>query len=199
MIADYAWADNCLSFKECRLIRKYCRDKIKTSLVEGGVVDENRKSKNCFISRDGCPPEIRASIKKALSFYFHICKEVFKFPIQEVEPIQYAEYGVGNFYNPHMDPGFDIDRDISASIVLSPRNKYKGGNLKFINLKNSLPEEKLGRIIVFPSLLMHAVEPVEKGNRASLVLWGRRKMDSPPEYAKEGEGHQDSGQSPKED
>ncbi len=160
---------------------------------------EDRKSKNCFISRDGCPPEIRASIKKALSFYFHICKEVFKFPIQEVEPIQYAEYGVGNFYNPHMDPGFDIDRDISASIVLSPRNKYKGGNLKFINLKNSLPEEKLGRIIVFPSLLMHAVEPVEKGNRASLVLWGRRKMDSPPEYAKEGEGHQDSGQSPKED
>ena len=199
MIADFAWADNCLSFKECRLIRKYCKGKIKTSLVEGGKLDENRKSKNCFIPKDDCPPEIRESIKKALRYYFGICQEVFNFPIQEVEPIQYAEYGVGSFYNPHMDPGIDIDRDISASIVLSPRNKYEGGNLRFMNLRNQLPEEKLGRIIVFPSMLMHGVEPVTKGNRASLVLWGRRKMEAPPTYAKEGEGHQDSGQSPKED
>ena len=78
MIADYAWADNCLSFKECRLIRKYCRDKIKTSLVEGGVECKDRKSKNCFIPKDGCPPEIRESIKKALRYYFQICKEVLK-------------------------------------------------------------------------------------------------------------------------
>ena len=46
MIADYAYADNCLTFKECRLIRQYCKNRIETSLVEGGVTDKNRKSKN---------------------------------------------------------------------------------------------------------------------------------------------------------
>ena len=51
MIADYAYADNCLTFKECRLIRQYCKNRIETSLVEGGVTDEHRKSKNCFTNR----------------------------------------------------------------------------------------------------------------------------------------------------
>lgn len=199
MIADYAYADNCLTFKECRLIRQYCKNRIETSLVEGGVTDEHRKSKNCFIPKHTCPPHIKKIIAKVLAYYFNICSEVFKFAMEEVEPIQYAEYKVGNYYNPHMDSGLEIDRDMSASIILSPRNKYEGGNLEFMNLHTRLPEEKLGRIIVFPSMLMHSVQPVTKGNRSSLVLWGRRAMKEPPTYVQKAEEYEATGQSKKAD
>ena len=68
-----------------------------------------------------------------------------------------------------------------------------------MSLKNKTPEEKLGRIIVFPSMLMHAVQPVTKGNRSSLVLWGRRTMKKPPAYVQKSEEYEATGQSKKED
>ena len=163
---------------------------MKKSLVEFGVEDTTRKSKNCFITSDGCHPEIKRIMHKVLKYYFHICEHYFQFYIDQVEPIQYAEYKKGNYYNTHMDNGLTLDRDISASVILTERKKYEGGNLKFENLNNQYPEEKLGRIIVFPSALLHGVEPVTKGTRSSLVMWGRRKMKQPPAYEVEGQSHE---------
>jgi predicted 2-oxoglutarate/Fe(II)-dependent dioxygenase YbiX len=180
MLADYAFVDDVITAKEARLIRKHCMDRVEKSLVEGSKEVESRKSKNTFIkSGENLPKVIKDAITKILKVYFHVCQEIYKFPIETVEPIQFVEYGKGDYYDFHMDAGFGdvMDRDISASVVLSYANKYEGGGLKFRDLEQKRqPEEKIGRLIVFPSLMMHGVPPITKGKRSSLVLWGRRKI-----------------------
>ena len=180
MLADYAFVDEVITAKEARLIRKHCMDRVKKSLVEGNKEVESRKSKNTFIKSDeNLPKAIKDALKKILTIYFHVCKTTFNFPIETVEPIQFVEYGKGDYYDFHMDAGFGdrMDRDISASVVLSYANKYEGGGLRFRDLEpKRQPEEKIGRLIVFPSLMMHGVPPITKGKRSSLVLWGRRKF-----------------------
>tara|TARA_X000001036_G_scaffold291267_1_gene270656 strand:+ start:1348 stop:1896 length:549 start_codon:yes stop_codon:yes gene_type:complete len=173
MIHDYAFVDDVLSWKECKYLRNYGHRKVKESLIEGAQVHVSRKSKNCFISSNVKDKKVKEIMTKVVRCYFDISRGFFKFPIEIIEPIQYAEYDEGMYYQLHADSGFTIDRDISASVVLSARDKYEGGELKFGHLK-SPTEEKLGRIIVFPSAIQHEVLPVKKGRRSSLVLWGRR-------------------------
>lgn len=175
MIFDYAYVDDVLSWKECKYLRNYCHRKVKESLVEGRKVHDSRKSKNCFISSNVKDKKVKEIMLKVVKCYFAVAKGFFNFPIGTVEPIQYAEYDEGMYYKLHADSGLDIDRDISASVVLSERDKYEGGELKFFHIQHPM-EEKRGRVIVFPSAMQHEVLPVKKGRRSSLVLWGKRDI-----------------------
>lgn len=175
MIHDYAYIDDLLSWEECKYIRNYGHRKCKESLVEGAQVHDSRQSKNCFIQSNVKNKKIKSIMEKVVRMYFFIATDFFKFPMAIIEPIQYAEYDKGMFYKKHADSGLAIDRDISASVILSDRKKYEGGELKFAHLKNPV-EEKLGRMLIFPSAMQHEVLPVEKGRRSSLVLWGRRDL-----------------------
>jgi PKHD-type hydroxylase len=61
-------------------------------------------------------------------------------------------------------------------MVLSDPSEYEGGQFQ---MQTGSPEEdKLmtveqlkGRVIGFPSFLLHRVTPVTKGTRKSLVIW----------------------------
>tara|TARA_Y100000361_G_scaffold107801_1_gene97634 strand:+ start:2376 stop:2993 length:618 start_codon:yes stop_codon:yes gene_type:complete len=94
-----------------------------------------------------------------------------------VENIQYTEYHAKDkgHYDWHADlgPGFASLRKISITINLSDPKDYEGGTLEF-NLggktKTFGPKEK-GAIVLFPSYMLHRVQPVTKGVRKSLVLW----------------------------
>ena len=102
-----------------------------------------------------------------------VSADVFDFPISYIEPIQYSEYTEGMYYDEHRDCAglVEYDRDISASVFLSPRKKYEGGNLTFSDLK---VDENQGSMTIFPSMMIHKVDKVKSGKRSSLVLWGRR-------------------------
>ena len=93
------------------------------------------------------------------------------------ERIQYAEYNEGMYYNAHIDSGetLDLDRDISVSVFLTPRNQYEGGNLSFLYPTGWVEaNEQQGSIILFSSMLTHKVNKVKKGKRSSLVLWCKK-------------------------
>lgn len=64
-------------------------------------------------------------------------------------------------------------RKLSMVIQLSDPSEYEGGDLQFTEVENPVRDDlrKQGSIIVFPSYLQHAVTPVTKGRRYSLVLW----------------------------
>ena len=108
-----------------------------------------------------------------------------------LESIQFTKYKLNQHYGWHVDEypkPFDDDckninwrgktRKISAVIILSNPNDYKGGELMFKyfqgektkieSVKDFLPK---GSIIVFPSYVLHKVKPVTDGLRYSLVVW----------------------------
>ena len=54
------------------------------------------------------------------------------------------------------------------TIVLN--DNYEGGEFEFF-LETHLIKEKTGTVIVFPSYMVHRVNPITKGTRYSLVAW----------------------------
>jgi PKHD-type hydroxylase len=56
------------------------------------------------------------------------------------------------------------------SVQLSEPDEYEGGELEFLNFEQPIPKD-IGSLIVFPSYLVHRVNPVTRGLRRSMVSW----------------------------
>ena len=172
MISAYYTVPDVLTPTECDEIINYCADKCKPSSVLDGYKPKVRNSVNTFFA----PNELSVT-KKILDCVVKVGHEIFNFPLLNVEPIQYAEYTNGMYYDSHIDSGetLELDRDISASVFLTPRDQYDGGNLSFLYSSGWVDvNEQQGSIVVFSSMLTHKVNKVKKGKRSSLVLWCRR-------------------------
>jgi len=92
--------------------------------------------------------------------------------IRSDEGYQLLKYEEKSFYTYHVDinnewPGA---RTLSLSLILN--DDYKGGELSFFNGEYKVKTKK-GMAIMFPSNFMydHAVLPVKKGVRYSIVTW----------------------------
>ena len=89
---------------------------------------------------------------------------------------QYTTYSKGgDFYKLHCDCSFDrkdgIMRKLSGSLLLSDPTEKRGGKFGFSDGYPLAPEIGKGQIIVFCSFAPHAVSPIIKGARESLVFW----------------------------
>lgn len=105
--------------------------------------------------------------------------EFFQFRLNEmIELIQYSVYTSDDegFYDWHVDMGAVNNRKLSLVCHLSDPSEYEGGELQINTGKISTVENDLGRVIIFPSFLLHRVTPVTKGIRRTLVLW----VNGPP-------------------
>ena len=100
-----------------------------------------------------------------------------KFPLMHstrIKQIDLLKYKVGGLYHSHVDSSTDTFRTLS--IIINLNDDYKGGDLIFTNQK-SQPIHRLklgaGDIVFFPSnfLYPHAIEPITKGTRYSIVTW----------------------------
>lgn len=128
---------------------------------------------------------------KDFDVYFSMCKlakevneEAYKFDLDFPESFQVAKY-TGNKKSKHdihadnfvTKPEDLVQRKLSMSLVLSDSSEYEGGNLEFYdgyperNTIVSFSDLKKGTAIFFPSYLFHAVLPITKGTRYSLVGW----------------------------
>ena len=101
--------------------------------------------------------------------------------LNDIEPIQYSEYDVGQEYGWHKDTNptpysNGLIRKLSFSIFLN--NDYKGGefdleiynpdaNPRYIEIKKN-PK---ANCIIFHSDVWHRVRPITKGVKKSLVGW----------------------------
>lgn len=101
--------------------------------------------------------------------------EFYQFDLSGLgEPLQLARYGVGDFFDWHMDfgPGVNSTRKLSISVQLSDPDTYEGGDLQFmINQKVITAPREKGTVIVFPSFILHRVTEITKGTRESIVSW----------------------------
>ena len=89
------------------------------------------------------------------------------------EKLQFTEYeGQGSHYDWHPDIGPNTTkRKLSIVVQLSDEKDYEGGELLINTGQLLIPSKKQGTVILFPSFLMHKVEPLQSGNRYSLVSW----------------------------
>ena len=93
--------------------------------------------------------------------------------------IQYTEYHASEngHYAMHHDVDWNrvdgLDRKLSVTFQLSSPEDYEGGDFIFEEIENPDPRmlRQLGTNLVFPSLHKHAVTPVTRGVRKSLVAW----------------------------
>lgn len=167
--------EGALSAEQCDMIIEKCRANLTTLEAEtfGGKAD-GRQTDISWIPDEG---EF-AEIHELMRGYAHLANESFGVELTNLPPIQFTEYAdVGHHYDWHHDINWSRNdgkhRKLSIVIQLSDEETYEGGEFSFRYIENPKPESviKRGTIICFLPYHYHAITPILKGTRASLVGW----------------------------
>jgi len=99
-------------------------------------------------------------------------QEAFRFRITDLMSVDVLEYGPDGFFDWHVDIGPDVfsTRKLTLVTALTSPGDYEGGDLKFADGGEPV-RLALGTTAIFPSYLLHKVEPVTRGMRHTLVAW----------------------------
>jgi PKHD-type hydroxylase len=171
--------DGVFTDQEVDRIVAYCAAKeAKVATVSAeATVSEIRKSRVAFLNRDNETAWIFDKLNNAIDT---LNDTFYNFELNGYDSIQYGEYHAeeGGKYDFHMDTFLNQNGDtrkLSLSMLLNePGVDFEGGEFQ-INVSREenakTVETKKGRILFFPSFLIHRVAPVTKGVRKSLVIW----------------------------
>jgi PKHD-type hydroxylase len=103
---------------------------------------------------------------------------VWGFDINDNDPMQFAAYRRGDFFEWHKDMlriRRTIIRKISVVLQLDAPDAYSGGKLEFLDNDHGVFVPKAfdgqGSVAVFSTLLKHRVTPIKHGERRSLTAW----------------------------
>lgn len=99
--------------------------------------------------------------------------ELWKFDITHSSQTEFLMYEVGGKYVEHIDTELKISNETRKLTVLAILNDDFEGGKFFIKQGHEkvYPKQDKGDIIIFPSFLVHGVEPITKGQRFSVVTW----------------------------
>jgi predicted 2-oxoglutarate/Fe(II)-dependent dioxygenase YbiX len=100
--------------------------------------------------------------------------QAWKFDVTHANQCDYLKYDVEGHYYAHVDtfikPGDFECRKLTVLVFLN--DDFEGGKLFIQNGHEKIyPPQSAGTCIVFPSFMVHGVEPVTKGIRRSIVTW----------------------------
>jgi predicted 2-oxoglutarate/Fe(II)-dependent dioxygenase YbiX len=100
--------------------------------------------------------------------------QAWKFDVTHSNQTDYLKYDVDGHYHAHVDT-FIKPSDAECrklTILMFLNDNFEGGKLFLQNGHEKIyPPQAPGTCLVFPSFLMHGVEPVTKGIRRSIVTW----------------------------
>jgi len=100
--------------------------------------------------------------------------QAWKFDVTHSNQTDYLKYDKDGHYLPHVDtfmiPGDKETRKLTVLVFLN--DDFEGGKF-FIQQgdKKTYPPQSAGTALVFPSYMLHGVEPVTNGIRRSVVTW----------------------------
>ncbi len=177
----YVTWDNGFTDEDLKAIIDYC----DSSGTEQGVtfgaqskedIEKHRVSNVKFHGRN----ENTAWIFDKLNFIIQAANEQFyNFHLNGYSNFQYTTYDANGRYDWHTDMAFgekfgnDAEpRKLSLSLALN--DDFEGGEFQINNGKEETPlavPMQKGRVVLFPSFMIHRVTPVTKGIRKSLVVW----------------------------
>jgi len=168
--------DNYFSEVELDNIILYA-NKIKRT--EGKISNNNevfdyRKSELSWIAANDAT---RWLYEKMTRLICKVNEDQYKFDLDSLQTLQFTRYTAetSGKYDKHLDVGLrtaNNDRKLSMVLQLSDPEDYSGGDLILhTNRTPNIIEKRKGRIIFFPSYILHEVTPVTSGTRMSLVCW----------------------------
>jgi len=101
-------------------------------------------------------------------------QQAWKFDVTHSNQTEYLKYDVDGHYHAHVDTFMNpnsIDcRKLTVLVFLN--DDFEGGKLFIQNGHEKIyPPQKAGTCLVFPSFMLHGVEPITKGIRRSIVTW----------------------------
>jgi PKHD-type hydroxylase len=169
-IQNWAYMDNLFAPEECAQIIAIGNSKLeeaKTSGENNGV----RESKIAWLYQS----DIEFAFRRVTDGVLNLNSQFFNFDLFGLaEGFQFTRYDAPtSHYGMHIDKVLNGPvRKLSLTIQLSSPEDYEGGELalQFDKEADVMPKE-LGKMIVFPSYILHEVRPVTKGTRYSLVAW----------------------------
>jgi predicted 2-oxoglutarate/Fe(II)-dependent dioxygenase YbiX len=100
--------------------------------------------------------------------------QAWKFDVTHSNQTDYLKYDVEGHYHAHIDtfmnPNEPECRKLTVLVFLN--DDFEGGKLFLqIGHEKIYPPQGAGTCVIFPSFMLHGVEPVTKGVRRSIVTW----------------------------
>lgn len=97
----------------------------------------------------------------------------WKYDITHSNQTEFLIYKPNGHYNAHVDTYHQHSNETRKLTALAFLNDDFEGGKFFLNANGTLhyPPQKKGTVLVFPSYMVHGVEPVIKGVRYSCVTW----------------------------
>jgi len=168
---DASSYDSLFTKEECEKIIAISDDYLSSEVSSGD--NDIRKSSHYWIY----PEDGEWIYRRIVDIIFYMNNKIYNYKLNGIEALQLTRYGVGDYYDNHMDVEPDnnslsAQRKLSFSVQLSEEGDYEGGNLVLhgANLK-TITQKSIGTVTLFPSYRLHNVSEVTKGTRYSLVGW----------------------------
>lgn len=173
IINDFAYWDNFLNKEECEKITKIG---ISKNLEIGNTKNNNlEKSRDSQISWLSSSDDLVWLYQRLTNVITELNNKFFNFDLWGIqEGLQFTNYKApAGKYDSHIDRFYNgIIRKLSVTIQLSDENTYQGGDLELLFQDKPIKmKRQQGRLVIFPSFVLHRVTPVTHGERNSLVAW----------------------------
>jgi len=177
-ITNYAIFENHLTDSFCQsLIKTYSQDTIEKQppTVGGGgynntdgIIDRSVRNVDRVIlpQNQGIGSALTATGLNANHYWW-------KYDITHSNQTEFLMYNPEGHYVSHVDTfHYHGDNTRKLTVVAFLNDDFEGGKF-FINAAGApvYPPQEKGTVIVFPSYMVHGVEPVTKGIRYSCVTW----------------------------
>jgi PKHD-type hydroxylase len=172
-IENWAYMDNLFTPEECAEIIRIGENKLlqKATISDNKKVSEIRDSQVSWLYGN----DVEFVFRRVTDAVLNLNDQFFNFDLFGLaEGFQFTRYDApSGFYGMHIDKNlYGSVRKLSLTIQLSEPEKYEGGELALqLSKEAELMPKELGKMIVFPSYVLHEVRPVTKGTRYSLVAW----------------------------
>jgi PKHD-type hydroxylase len=172
----YAWWEGAFTSQEL----DWLQEKAKNATESAGVGNNEVPTVNTNIRRSNISwlsntPDTLWVYERLANVAAILNSESFKFDLTGFgESLQLTHYDENDngMYGWHQDYGSKVSRKLSMTVQLTDASEYEGGNLQIMTtgIPSNVRKQR-GLIAVFPSYILHQVEPVTKGSRQSLVAW----------------------------
>ena len=171
-IQNWAFIDNLFTFEECAQIIAIGNTRLEEATVAGGKDKKDiRESQIAWLGSN----DIEFAFRRVTDGVLNLNSQFFNFDLFGMaEGFQFTRYDAPTgHYGAHIDKALNgTVRKLSLTIQLSSPEDYEGGELALYTDKEAqVMLKELGKMIVFPSYVLHEVRPITKGTRYSLVAW----------------------------
>ena len=174
---NYAYMNNIFSKEECQQIIALGESLNPQVATVTSKTKEDLTTRQSYVSWVFPNQDNRWVFERVIANVLSLNQQYFNFDLYGLaEGFQFTRYDAPTGkYDAHIDKVLNgLPRKLSLTIQLSDPDEYEGGDLNLYigpGMEPSTPEKQQGKLIAFPSYVLHQVTPVTKGTRYSLVCW----------------------------